>query len=267
MSDQMTEMNKCPNCDGKMERVRGTLYRCPFCNSEFEFGEDGKETGKSKKPAVTPGKEFSKTDRFDFQVTYKELVKGSDTKKIMESFVYCINELESSEEILKHIHKLAVKCRGIGLEGYHDEYLESFAKRMKKVLDPDEKPLIYINTAVFSSGKHGFMITDKRTVTEGKKTNQLPHEELRSIRFDMDDDTPFIYLNCLKDLKLTRISDVERPLGAVIALICAFSFEMAPKHDRIMIVGPESDDDYEEDEELEEEEFEEEDEEEEDEEV
>ena len=258
----MQEMNKCPNCEGKMKKVAGNRYTCPFCGSEFEFDDEQNDSADApEKKKESSGDEFSKTDWFDFNVTYKELLKGPDSKKVMSSFVHCLNECGTVESILAYIQKVGVKCRGLGMPGYHEDMMEKYAKRVKKLLDPNEKLLLFINTAVFSDGKHGILLTDRQTIMDTKKLSQIAHTDIVSLQFDMDEDSPDIYINNERRLKLMRISDTERPLGALVALICALSFEQKPGRDRIAVYGPEDydDEDYdEEDPELEEEDEEEE---------
>lgn len=244
---KIVEAYKCPNCSGKLEKSGdGSKMICPYCSSEFELEDtdddnDAEEVIEKKEKASEKVTDWGKTEWIDPKIPFKKLCKGTDTGKLMRSFVKCINEYDSSEKILKHIKADLEKSSGVALKGYNDGKMAAFANRMKSHVDKDETPLIYGNTALLSNGKKGILITDKRTLVAGLSTSTLLHEDLDSIKFDNDGDTAFIYLNGSTKLS-TILGEDPAILGSFVALICALSFEKNPGREKITICKCEDDD-------------------------
>ena len=137
---KILEVNKCPNCSGKLVRSEdGLRLVCPFCGSEFEpedskeelkkenetarvekTKEEKKEETKEEAAKEKKGKEAESTsdwgrdEWFEARVPSKKLAKGTNSKKVINCFVKCA-ELGSSEKILKYIRTDLKKGSGVGM--------------------------------------------------------------------------------------------------------------------------------------------------------
>ena len=246
---RLVDVSKCPNCGGKLEKQAANIYHCPFCESEFEAEEEQSEETIDEAPKKAgkkgvKGNEFSKTDWFDFRVEYKDLLKGSDSRAVMSTFAQCINELGTSEEILEFIRTKIDKSSVASTKKSNEKALNAFAVKYKYYFDESETPLLYADCGIFSKGKKGMLITDKRTIITGMSIKTVPHDDLVFIQFDTDDDTPLIYLNgkaCFQSYSNEKLK------GAMAALIATLAFEKDPGRSKIVIHGPDIDDDEDED--------------------
>ena len=176
---------------------------------------------------------------------YKKLLKGKDSKEAMKTFSYCIDELGTSEAILKYIKREIIDEAGIYCKGHKEEKLTAFLnKAMKGQVDKDDNVLFYANSGIFSCGKHGFIVTDKKIVFSGRKPHTIEYSDLRKIAFDMDSDFVNVRLNSSFDTSLSTIEgSPAKAHGAIAALISAFAFENEPDRDKIIITKFDDDDD------------------------
>ena len=253
---KVVEINKCPNCSGGLEvSGDGKKLVCPFCGSEFELAKE--ETGKAvekkeetaKKEAESNeekgGKEkkdkpmdWGREEWFEARVPVKKLQKGPNSKKMISCFVECVNSTANSEEVLKYIRTELNASEGISITGWNDKKLEAFKPKVDSCLSPDEKPLVYANTGLFSNGKKGIMITDRQTIFCEKKPYAIEHEKLEFVKFDVGSDIPFILLNGMNETKITSImgGGDHGSMGALLALICTLAFEQNPGRNKILLM-------------------------------
>ena len=235
------ELRKCPNCSGKLDisANRKTLI-CPYCESVFEIEEP--EEAENGPGAEGNDSDWGRDDWFEPHVSSAQTIKGKDTRELINCFIKCVGELGTSEKILQYIRYDLETRDGVALQGVNEEKLSAIVSRVRDSLEPGERPLIYGNTALFSNGKKGILVTDIKTLLIGSKTRIIPHDELVSIKFDNGDDIPFIYYNSDEKNKLESIMGADRDMmGAITALICALSFERNP--DRSPIILTEEKDD------------------------
>ena len=263
---KLVEASKCPNCSGRLEKSEdGLKMICPYCSSEFDLVDDEEEKKADKvakeeveeeveeekpKKKAAPEDGFKKPEWFDYRVEFKKLLRGKDAKDVMNTFAYCINELGTSEAIIKYIKRELADESGIYFEKHKEEKLKQFlaSKGMKGATDANDNVLFYVNSGVFSCGKHGFIITDKKVVFDGKKPRVIEYSDLRKLACDMDPDFASIRLNSSYDTSFGVIEGgSDKPIGAFAALISAFAFENEPNRDKIIICkfGDDDDDDEE----------------------
>lgn len=231
----VSEINKCPNCGGQLEETEDeSILRCSSCDSEFDSGSFVKPAPGGANYA---GDGFTKTEWFDFRVAYKALLKGSEAKTILGTFAYCVNELGTSEAIIKYIKREMSDVAGICYEHHNEEKMKAFIKRAAKdSLEPDEKVLFYANSGIFSSGKKGFLVTDKKIIFCEKKPQAVWYSDLQSIAFEVDSDFTFVRFNSARPTSIITVDGGgDRPHGAFAALACALAFEEDPNRDRIVI--------------------------------
>ena len=260
---RILEVNRCPNCSGRLEKSEdGLKLICPFCSSEFELAEPEESSKEEVKEPVKENKkekeekpkeeqkaggestsDWGNDDWFEARIPAKKLSRGTNSKKVIKAFVYCAGTLKTPEKILKYIKTDLEKGSGIGMPGENEAKLNAFVNRVKGNLDADEKPLIYANTALLSNGKKGILVTDKRTVIGRSSVSNVLHEDLDSISFDVGDDIPFIYLNSNDKNQMESIMTADYDMmGALAALACAFAFEQNPGRDKIVITKQKDDD-------------------------
>ena len=244
-------VNKCPNCSGKLERKVKNIYVCPYCNSEFKIEDDDSDSNDSNSESTDAGKEsaskeskdkktaeFKESKFFNYQAEYRDVARGKDTRALINTFMICVDELGSSEEILKYIKTKLNKDNEISMAGCNEKALESMAKRVKRFTDKDETPIIYFNSGILSNGKHGILFTDKRIILSGLITKAFKYSEVSAIKMSMSGDTPLIYINGSVYPSIFN----KKIEGAMIALLGVTAFEKDPERDKILICTPESED-------------------------
>ena len=248
---KILEINKCPNCGGRME-ARGSIAHCLFCDSEFSLGDVSTESEVEEAPVKKKsagGEGFNKPEWFDYRVEFKKLCKGHDTKEAMKEFSRCCDELGTSASIIKYIQRELAGESGIYYEKHKPDKMNAFInKAMRGQLVSGETALFYVNTAIFSCGKHGFLITDQKIVFSGRTPIAIPYSDLFKLAFDNDSDFVNIHVNGISDANINCIEgSSNKPYGAIAALISAFAFEQDPGREKIIICkyddGDDDDDD------------------------
>jgi len=251
---KIVEINKCPNCAGKLEKDEDKrIMYCPSCGSEFAIEEEiekeknskakqGKTTKEKTASQKTAKKQkeipdaFTKTEWFNYQTEYKELIKAKEAEKGMKEFVYCINELGESEKIMAYIKDNLMQVSEICCKGRNEDKMLNFAKKVRKCLDKDEKLYVYINTGIITNGKVGNLITDRRIIFSEIKTTQLKYEDIWKIAIDAKKDSFYFHFNGALNMDLSNYTDGgARQVGAVAALVCTLAFERDPKREKMIL--------------------------------
>ena len=188
---------------------------------------------------------FTKFEWFDYRTKFKKLINGHDSKDALRTFVYCTNELGNSEDIIKYIKRELIDESGLYCKENKEEKLIVFlnSKSMKGQIKPDDNVIFYANTGIFSSGKHGFVITDKKIVFSGRKPRVIEYSNLRKLAFDTESDFVDVRLNSSYDTSFGTIDGSKKAHGALAALISAFAFENDPKRDKIIVTSFNDDND------------------------
>ena len=253
---KIVEMYKCPNCQGKLEKTDdANVLRCMFCGTEFETEDSEPEEVEVKEEEVKeealPKQKmetddgFTKFEWFDYRTKFKKLLTGHDTKDAMRTFAYCTNELGSSEAIIKFIKRELIDECGIYCKEHKEEKLTAFlnSKSIKGQINPDDNVIFYVNNGIFSCGKHGFVVTDKKIVFSGRKPRVIEYSNLRKLAFDMESDFVDVRLNSSYDTSFGTIDGSKKAHGALAALISALAFENEPERDKIIVTNYNDDND------------------------
>ena len=246
MLKPLTEVTrKCPNCSGSLSETEdGKFYVCDYCGAKFmEEGADEEEEQKAeekdeKKDAdkETDGVDFSDCPWFDSHVKYKTVARGKKSRKAYKTMLKCVTEFDSSEEIIKFIRSEMKQGCDVAGKGFDQARLDAIVKHSKKFLDQDEEPLFFSDDGLFSKGKHGTLVTNKRTLIAGMKTRTLLHSDLVSMTLDNLSDIPYVYLNGEEGLQMKGpLGGNSGFLGSFAALVCALSFEQNPGRDKIVL--------------------------------
>ena len=223
---------KCPSCSGVMELSKsGKKWICPYCNEEIENETKNSET--------------ELQDGLPLNIFYleKDMAEDNfkkDTKELLKSLKYCLNELKTLERIEDYMKKNMMDTDSYGsddMEGVQKELANVARERLADELEQDERIILYTENGMFARRKEYNVITDKRCFFVKKKDYiQIKHADIVDIKVDSTLGMPSWSLN--GDYKKTITSNCTdyRMLGAVIALICLLSFKQDPERERIRLV-------------------------------
>ena len=241
---RIVDVSKCPNCGGVLDLINGgRAAKCQYCDSEFEIeraaSANESAAGKPKKEIKSA---FNKPEWFDYQVDYKKLIfLATNGDEIMHLFDHCVSELGTSDAIIEYIKSEMPDDTGIYHDRHKPDKLNMFIKKaMKGQLAPDEKAIFYVNTALFSCGRSGFLITDKKIAFSAKKQPiVIYYNDLRKLDFNFGTEgLTYVHIH-LNDIHPADINCIEGyshlPYGPLAALICTFAFEQNPGREKIAI--------------------------------
>ncbi len=230
-------------CGGTVEAVRGKKQaKCPYCDSVFDMSDEiariKRINGQIKQMKHNQEKYFNKPEWFDYQVKSQSLIKGNDTKEALKAFTHCIDDLGNSDAIINYIKTEMPAGTGIYHEGNKPDKFNAFLKKpMKGQLSPGENAIFYANTAFFSCGKEGILVTDRKIVFASKKqVIAVQYNELNKMALTVGVTYIHIHLNDIHNADINCIEGSSlKPYGALAALISTFSFEQNPGRDKIII--------------------------------
>ena len=224
--------NICQNCGGLMEWTGDRRkMRCPFCMSEFLIEE--RETDAFDKANVIDPLLF----RSEWDIS--KLREKSNGKDFITEFLTGVNEVGSAEKEQENLFKILTKSDNsdMATESIHPELFKTAVQRVASVLEPGEKPLVYQNSGLFSKGKEGSVITDRRTITyDTKKVMFELHKDIRSLQLDNGGDIPSIRVNEQFAVRFSMIGTGYKGTGAAAAMICLYAFAQEPDLKQIRLV-------------------------------
>ena len=209
---------------------------CPYCDSEFLLNQ----------PETTPaagapmgGRAVLDERHYELLWDYEYLKDyNNDVTASISSLIYCIDELITPAAIMDHIRRHLLNDSELAGDGVNEGLLTELKKRFAGDFLPDEKILAYGNTGIFSKGKEGMIITNKRTIFAGKKKyNSLMHKDIHSVKVTVGLGLPSYYLNESLDFYLMSMGSHFKLQGAMMALALAYAWEMDPGRERITILS------------------------------
>lgn len=212
------ELNKCPNCSGKLEPSSGrNKMVCPFCGSEFAMDDKTKEA---------LGKEPINKDWFIYEWDYDKLKGNSNFAATINSFVNTLNEYKSSSEVEKYMRDYLMRFDEISAPGLREEKMSGIIARISPMLEPGERVVLFSDSGVFIHGKTGTVITDRRTLFVEKKTiTDIKHSVIPYIFFEYSMGLPTIKLGEQYANSIGIFSSHYDLQGTAAALLCFYSFE------------------------------------------
>ena len=227
----MKELNRCPNCSGKLELAKNRKNLiCTSCGSEFSLDEKTKEE---------IGSQPVNMDWFIYEWDMESIKDTAVCNTLVNAFIRTLNEYETSSKIEAYMREYLMGFEDVSANGIREENLRDIVKRLSPSFLPGERVVLYYDNGVFSHGKTGIVITDKRTFfVEKKAVKEVMHATIPYINID----TSLGYA-CAKlgDKFLFDIGayngyashyDLE---GAALALVCAFAFEQRPDRPKIKL--------------------------------
>ena len=177
------EINRCPNCSGKLElSTSKTKMTCPFCGSEFTVDEATKAT-------ISEG--FAEKDWFIYDWDYGKIKANSQLYTCVSSFIRAINDFGSASKIEEYMKNYLMKYDEISAPGIREDKMRGIRARIAGYLQPDERVILYDDNGLFIHGKTGTVITDKRTLlVEKKKVTNIPHSGIPTFCSNTRSDCP-----------------------------------------------------------------------------
>ncbi len=224
--------NVCGNCGGIMEwSADRRKMKCPFCSTEF-IVEEREEDSFDKANVIDP---LLFRSSWDIE-SLRGMRNGSD---FINEFIYSVNEAVTAEKVLDSLFKILAKSDNSDLATakIHPDLFNTAKAKVSPVLDPGEEVLLYQNSGLFSKGKEGSVITDKRTITfDAKKNNYELHKDIRSIKLGIGGDCPTVQVNEQFAVRFSMLGSGYKGTGAGAALICLYAFKQNPDLKQISLV-------------------------------
>ncbi|MBP5262508.1 MAG: hypothetical protein J6Z43_10335 [Clostridiales bacterium] len=224
------ELNKCPNCSGKLELAKNrSKMVCPYCGSEFSLDE-----ATQKHIDANP---IAK-DWFVYDWDYKKLMDNPSCRESITAFIRTLNDYDSAEKIEEYMRNYLMSASDVSAWGINEANMTGIADRLYSHMLPGERIILYYDDGIFAHGKTGIVVTDKRTFFVEKKTHrEIMHVNIPYILFGYSVGTVEVklgekYLNNIGSFAARY--DLQ---GAVAALICSLGFEQKPDRPKIRLTG------------------------------
>jgi len=232
----MENINRCPNCGGTLtlSKNRRSML-CPFCDSEFAIGQPAAspENGASSGRTILDDRRYNLLWDYDYLSNYNK-----DVSESLLSLIHCTDELVTSEAIKQHICSRLLNDSEVAGEGVNENLISDLKKRLSPDFLPGEKIIAYGNTGIFSKGKEGMVVTNKRTCfVSKKKYNYVMHTDIHSVKMEISLKLPSYYLNGSLDNYLMSMGSHFKLQGAMLALAFAYAWELEPDRERIDLIS------------------------------
>lgn len=224
------ELNKCPNCSGKLELSESrTRLVCPFCGSEFTLDE-------TTKKEVGDNPIFK--DWFIYEWDYQKLTENPKYNVGVLAFVRALNEYKTSSEIEQYMRDYLMNFSEISAPGIRENQLGDISRRLAGSMVPGERIICYNDDGIFVHGKTGVVITNKRTFfVEKKAFKQIAHAAVPYILFGYSVGLPEIKLGEPYANNIGTFTSHFDLMGTAAALICMLAFEEKPDRPKIRLTS------------------------------
>ena len=131
----MEQLNKCPNCSGKLELSSNrTRLVCPFCGGEFKLDETTRQE---------VGDNPTNKDWFIYEWDYNKLKETPKCSDAVQAFVRTLNDYDSSEKIISYMRDYLMNYDEISAPGIREDKMSGIARRIAGNMSPDEKIICY----------------------------------------------------------------------------------------------------------------------------
>ena len=224
------ELNKCPNCNGKLELASSRKRMiCPYCGSEFTLDDTTKEE---------IGDNPIHNDWFIYEWDYQKLTENPKCSEPVTAFVRALNEFGSSEKIEQYMRDFLFKFDEISAPGIRENNHDAIAKRLAGSMTPDEHIILYNDDGLFVRGKTGVVITNRRTFfVEKKSFKDIMHSSVPYLLFGYSVGLPEIKLGEQYANNIGIFNSHFELMGTAAALICALAFEQNPDRPKIRLTS------------------------------
>lgn len=224
------ELNKCPNCNGKLEVVHSSKRLvCSFCGSEFALDE---QTQKDI------GDHPVSKDWFIYEWDYEKLSTSPKTNVVISSFVRGLNEYDSASALENYMRDYLMGFDEISANGIRENKMKDIVNRLSGSFQPGERVILYNDDGIFTHGKTGTVITDKRTFfVEKKSFKDILHTAVPYINFGYSVGLPDVKLGEKYANNIGTFNSHFDLQGTVAALICMLAFENRSDRPKIRLTG------------------------------
>ena len=222
------EIKKCIQCGGNLERQPiKKVWRCPYCGTEYE-DEDREKT-------IAPKEYWGLNEEvFLVEKDLSKVMKEQSGAGVIQSIVHCMRAFEKASQVEDYMLKKLTFSEDISAKGVREDQIEKAMPLLEKVLESDERVIVYGNKGILSRGKEYFIVTDRRSVfVEKKRIKMVLHFDIDSL---MIEGCGNCYLNGDYEKGFVNFDAKGTFQGAVIALICMLSFEAQPGRARIRVI-------------------------------
>ena len=225
------ESRKCPNCGGGMELSRSkNMLECPYCGSKFEIEAKDKEKIAKKRNSLDE-------EIFCIERDFSGEMQKKQTGKCINTIIYCMNELGTSEKVEEHILKGLISGDCIASENKNTNLINAVRGRINAELTADERIIVYSDQGIFSKGKEYTVVTNKRFLFfTKKKCSQVSFDDISTLRLSDSADFAAWYINGGFDTRIPSMEPSGQLTGAVIAFACLSAFEKQPDRSRIRLI-------------------------------
>lgn len=224
------ELNKCPNCSGKLELSSSrTRLVCPFCGSEFSLDE-------TTKKEVGDNPIFK--DWFIYEWDYQKLMDNPKCNTCVSAFIRTLNEYKTSADIEKYMRDYLMTFDEISAPGIRENKLADISRRLAGSMEPGERIICYNDDGLFVHGKTGVVITDKRSFfVEKKAFKQIAHAAVPYILFGYSVGLPEVKLGEPYANNIGTFTSHFDLMGTAAALICMLAYEQRPDRPKIRLTS------------------------------
>lgn len=222
------ELNKCPNCSGKLELApnRKRLI-CSYCGSEFPLDEVTKQE---------IGGQPVNNDWFIYDWNYEKLMENPACKTVVSSFIRGLNEYEASGDLEKYIREYLMNFDEASAMGIREDKMKGIIQRLSGSFLPGERVIIYNDDGIFVHGKTGTLVTTKRTFFIEKKAHkEIMHTAIPYINFGYSVGLPDLKLGEKYAHNIGSFNSHYDLMGSVAALIVMLAFEQKPDRPKIRL--------------------------------
>ena len=222
------ELNKCPNCSGKLEIApnRKRLI-CAYCGSEFPLDETTKQE---------IGDQPVNKDWFIYDWNYEKVMANPDCNTVITAFVRGLNEYETSTKLETYIRDYLMNFDEASAEGIREDKMRGIVQRFAGSFLPGERIIIYNDDGIFVRGKTGTLVTTRRTFFVEKKTHkEIMHTAIPYINFGYSVGLPDVKLGEKYANNIGTFNSHFDLMGSMAALIVKLAFEQKPDRPKIRL--------------------------------
>ena len=223
------ELNKCPNCSGKLEMAPSRKKMiCPYCGSEFSLDE----STDTAEDAVLINKDW-----FNYEWNYESIISNPKFAPSINYFIRCLNEYDTPEAVEDHMRTYMIPMYSdVSAPGIHEENMSEVKQRIQ--LNPGEHIVLYYDDGLFSHGKTGFILTDKRIfMIEKKNVKELTYANIPFIYLEYSFGLPMYKLGDKYGNNIPAMGNDHALQGAAAAYVCHSIFKDNPNRIKINLTS------------------------------